>query len=147
MTDDFAAAFDLARGKPDRIIDALVEVAFDSFILVGPGEVLEIPDDVLHTHSTSEALTNGIEAVQGNVINVLAVPLSLFLLGLFLTLIAAARLLYLVVFVVKGKSPTMGHGWNWFKIAIEKHQDTLHLTPIFFFFFGCVSGVGIIAWA
>ena len=87
-------------------------------------------------------------AKDGDIINILALPLGLFLFGVFLTLLAAARALYTVSHMASGGNPNpLEKGFNWFKDAVANHPDALHILPIACFFFGCFFGIIIIIFA
>ncbi len=87
----------------------------------------------------------GATAKDGHLVNILALPLGLFLLGVFVTLLSAARAMYIIV--AKGEEPRpMQKGFNWVRTALHKQSDSLHLIPVALFFLGCVSGIIIIVF-
>lgn len=91
----------------------------------------------------------GATAKDGDVLNILALPLGLFLLGIFLSLLAGANILYGFARdkALRDKKPVtpLLNGFDWIRVGLEKQADALHLVPIALFFLGCLSGIIIIA--
>ncbi len=87
----------------------------------------------------------GATANEGDLINILALPLALFLLGLFVTLLGAANLGFAIAQNKDGSAEPIERGYNWLRKAIGKHPESLHFIPIVLFSLGCISGLIIIA--
>lgn len=86
-------------------------------------------------------------AKDGDIINILALPLGLFLLGVLFCLLMSLKSFISSGRILKGASLTADKGFGWIEPLLSKYDDVLLTSPILFFAFGCLSGVFIIAFA
>lgn len=86
-------------------------------------------------------------AKDGEIMNILAVPLALFAIGVVCALLTTASLVFSVGDITRGETVFMPPPFKWVAPFLEKILDAAAVGMVACFILGCAFGVLVIAFA
>ncbi len=89
----------------------------------------------------------GTTAKNGNIENILALPLGLFCAGAVCSLLNGYRMMLLLVKASTGKEPPVDRGFIWTIPFLNKFEDFFFFGSVGLFTIGVIAGVAIVAFA